>query len=234
MPRPCDPGPGRLRARHPQPHRSPADRRAGPRCPAAAARPADDGGIRRRPAAHGRRRRGGAVRAGHRRRRPAAAVRRLSRARRHRRRRGRSPTRAVAARPLGPDPRLVEVLRDRLVQAGADPADPRTAVVLAAAGSSDVRAVADVESTAELLQRGWAGPVSTGYGSAATPTVPDAVAAARPAGAEPGGRRLLPARAGPLPRQAGRGGRGLRSPLPCCPTTGSPPSCSTATTPRSA
>jgi sirohydrochlorin ferrochelatase len=90
----------------------------------------------------------------------------------------------VAARPLGPDPRLVEVLHDRLVSAGADPRDPRTAVVLAAAGSSDVRAVADVESTADLLQRTWAGPVTTGYGSAATPTVPDAVAAARRAGAE--------------------------------------------------
>jgi sirohydrochlorin ferrochelatase len=91
---------------------------------------------------------------------------------------------AVAARPLGPDPRLVEVLHDRLLQAGADPADPRTAVVLAAAGSSDVRAVADVERTAALLQRGWAGAVTTGYGSAATPTVPDAVVAARQAGAE--------------------------------------------------
>jgi sirohydrochlorin ferrochelatase len=90
----------------------------------------------------------------------------------------------VAARPLGPDPRLVEVLHDRLVSAGADPRDPRTAVVLAAAGSSDVRAVADVESTADLLQRTWAGPVTTGYGSAATPTVPDAVAAARRAGAQ--------------------------------------------------
>jgi sirohydrochlorin ferrochelatase len=90
----------------------------------------------------------------------------------------------VAARPLGPDPRLVEVLHDRLVSAGADPRDPLTAVVLAAAGSSDVRAVADVESTADLLQRTWAGPVTTGYGSAATPTVPDAVAAARRAGAD--------------------------------------------------
>jgi sirohydrochlorin ferrochelatase len=89
----------------------------------------------------------------------------------------------VAARPLGPDPRLVDVLRDRLVQAGADPADPRTAVVLAAAGSSDVRAVADVESTAALLQQHWAGPVTTGYASAAKPTVPHAVAAARQAGA---------------------------------------------------
>jgi sirohydrochlorin ferrochelatase len=90
----------------------------------------------------------------------------------------------VAARPLGPDPRLAEVLHDRLVQAGADPRDPLTAVVVAAAGSSDVRAVADVENTADLLQRTWAGPVTTGYGSAATPTVPDAVAAARKAGAD--------------------------------------------------
>jgi len=91
---------------------------------------------------------------------------------------------AVAARPLGPDPRLAAVLTDRLVQAGADPRDPRTAVVLAAAGSSDPRSVKDVEDTAALLQQDWAGPVSTGYGSAAQPPVPDAVAAARRAGAE--------------------------------------------------
>ncbi|NEK58752.1 sirohydrochlorin chelatase [Geodermatophilus sabuli] len=91
---------------------------------------------------------------------------------------------AVAARPLGPDPRLAEVLADRLRQAGADPRDPLTAVVLAAAGSSDPRAVADVEDTADLLQRSWAGPVTTGYGSAARPAVPDAVAAARRGGAE--------------------------------------------------
>jgi sirohydrochlorin ferrochelatase len=90
---------------------------------------------------------------------------------------------AVAARPLGPDPRLVEVLADRLVQAGADPADASTAVVLAAAGSSDPRSVADVEETAALLQRSWAGPVTIGYGSAARPTVPTAVTAAREAGA---------------------------------------------------
>jgi sirohydrochlorin ferrochelatase len=90
----------------------------------------------------------------------------------------------VAARPLGPDPRLVEVLLDRLVAAGADARDPLTAVVLAAAGSSDARAVADVEDTADLLQRSWAGAVSTGYGSAAAPTVPEAVRAARTSGAE--------------------------------------------------
>jgi sirohydrochlorin ferrochelatase len=90
----------------------------------------------------------------------------------------------VAARPLGPDPRLAAVLRDRLVEAGADPTDPRTAVVLAAAGSSDPRSVADVEHTADLVRRSWAGSVTTGYGSAAQPTVPDAVAAARRGGAE--------------------------------------------------
>jgi sirohydrochlorin ferrochelatase len=90
---------------------------------------------------------------------------------------------AVAARPLGPDQRLVSVLTDRLVAAGADPRDRATAVVLAAAGSSDPRSVADVEGTAGLLQQAWAGPVTTGYGSAAQPTVPDAVDAARRAGA---------------------------------------------------
>ena len=90
----------------------------------------------------------------------------------------------VAARPLGPDPRLAAVLRDRLVEAGADPTDPLTAVVLAAAGSSDPRSVADVERTADLVRRSWAGSVTTGYGSAAQPTVPDAVAAARRGGAE--------------------------------------------------
>jgi sirohydrochlorin ferrochelatase len=91
---------------------------------------------------------------------------------------------AVAARPLGPDPRLAAVLHDRLLASGADPRDPLTAVVVAAAGSSDERAVADVEATADLLQRTWAGPVTTGFGSAAFPTVPDAVTAARRAGAE--------------------------------------------------
>ena len=91
---------------------------------------------------------------------------------------------AVASRPLGPDPRLVDVLRDRLVEAGADPRDPLTAVVVAAAGSSDPRSVADVEDTADLLQRDWAGAVTTGFGSAAQPTVPDAVVAARRGGAE--------------------------------------------------
>ncbi|MFW3168453.1 sirohydrochlorin chelatase [Geodermatophilus sp. CPCC 206100] len=90
---------------------------------------------------------------------------------------------ARAARPLGPDPRLVAVLADRLAAAGADPADTGTAVVLAAAGSSDPRSVADVAATAALLRERQAGPVSTGYGSTARPRVAEAVEAARRAGA---------------------------------------------------
>lgn len=88
---------------------------------------------------------------------------------------------AVAADALGPDVRLVGCLVDRLHDAGAVPGD---AVVLAAAGSSDTRAVEAVEVMADALRRAWLlGPVTIGYGSAARPRVPEAVAAARAAGA---------------------------------------------------
>jgi sirohydrochlorin ferrochelatase len=91
------------------------------------------------------------------------------------------PGRAVAAPALGPDSRVVAVLARRLAEAGAREGD---AVVVAAAGSSDVRASEAVEEVAaELRQVHW-GPVAVGYGSAARPNVPDAVAAARAAGAE--------------------------------------------------
>lgn len=89
--------------------------------------------------------------------------------------------RAAASLPLGPDRRLVEVLMDRLRDAGAG---PRDAVVLAAAGSTDARAGAAVEEVAAALRAAWdGGPVTVGYGAGATPRVPDAVAAARAAGA---------------------------------------------------
>lgn len=87
---------------------------------------------------------------------------------------------AVAAGTLGPDPRLVTVLQERLVEAGVRPQD---AVVLAAAGSSDPAAADDVEVVRAALQARRPGPVTVGYGAAARPTVPDAVAAARTAGA---------------------------------------------------
>lgn len=91
------------------------------------------------------------------------------------------PGRAVAAPPLGPDPRLVELVLVRLAEAGTGPAD---AVVVAAAGSSDPRAREPVEAVASVVAEVHPGPVSIGYAAAARPTVPEAVAAARAAGAE--------------------------------------------------
>ncbi|MBO1750633.1 sirohydrochlorin chelatase [Actinotalea sp. BY-33] len=87
---------------------------------------------------------------------------------------------ATASGALGPDPRLVEVLVDRLREVGATRGD---AVVLAAAGSSDGRASLAVEDVAGLLRERWTeGPVTVGYGSSASPSVPEAVAAARAEG----------------------------------------------------
>lgn len=89
--------------------------------------------------------------------------------------------RAAASRTLGPDDRLVQILLDRLRQAGAGAGD---AVVLAAAGSSDPLAAAMVEQTVEALRRAWKdGPVTVGYGSASLPRIADAVEEARRAGA---------------------------------------------------
>lgn len=84
------------------------------------------------------------------------------------------PTTVTAA--LGPDPRLVEVLAERLTEAAYSPSDE---VVLAAAGSSDARAVADCHRTAALLSARVGSPVSTGFISAAAPALPVAVAAGR-------------------------------------------------------
>jgi sirohydrochlorin ferrochelatase len=77
---------------------------------------------------------------------------------------------------LGPDDRLVDVLVRRLDDAGLADGD---VVVLAAAGSSDARAVADCEATGERLAARLGRSVRVAYISAATPRVPDAVAAAR-------------------------------------------------------
>ncbi len=87
---------------------------------------------------------------------------------------------AFATPALGPDPRLVELLVDRLTEAGGRPDD---AVVVAAAGSSDTRASDDVRAVADALARRWPGPVTVGFGSSAEPTVGEAVAAARRSGA---------------------------------------------------
>ena len=89
---------------------------------------------------------------------------------------------AAAAMPLGPDDRLVQILIDRLVESGADRSD---AIVLAAAGSTDARAAVAVTQAVEALRAAWfGGPITVGYGAGALPRVPDAIGAARAAGAD--------------------------------------------------
>lgn len=90
---------------------------------------------------------------------------------------GRRDVRVTAA--LGPDPLLAGALADRLRAAGWRRGD---AVVLAAAGSSDPRAVAEVRTAAALLsvlvgRRAHVGFVATG-----APRVADLVAGLRNAG----------------------------------------------------
>ncbi|MFD6419353.1 sirohydrochlorin chelatase [Streptomyces sp. NPDC060194] len=89
--------------------------------------------------------------------------------------------RTGVARPLGPHPLLVEVLHDRLVEAGwRTTARLRRngGVVLAAAGSRDPRSAEDARRTARQLSARLGGvPVLPAYASAAAPTVPDALRA---------------------------------------------------------
>ncbi len=87
---------------------------------------------------------------------------------------GRADVRATGA--LGPDDLLVDVLVERLAAAGA----PREGVVvLAPAGSSDARAQADSSDMAARLEQRWGATVQLGFAAGPTPTVSDAVAAAR-------------------------------------------------------
>ncbi len=77
-------------------------------------------------------------------------------------------------RPLGPDPLLLAALADRIAEAGAG---PDTAVVVAAAGSADPDANAEIWRVARLLweYRRGRSPVEVAYAGATTPTVPEAV-----------------------------------------------------------
>lgn len=83
---------------------------------------------------------------------------------------------SVASEPLGPDPRLAEILDQRLREAGATEHD---AVVLAAAGSTNPKASVSVEELAEHLRALRGNRVVPAYGAAAKPSVPDAVASLR-------------------------------------------------------
>jgi sirohydrochlorin ferrochelatase len=84
---------------------------------------------------------------------------------------------AVATAPLGPDSWLVDVLAARIEAARIAAPGPADAVVLAAAGSSDPRARADVEAVARTLS------ARVAYATTSAPRVPDVVAALRAEGA---------------------------------------------------
>lgn len=111
-------------------------------------------------------------------------------------------------RPLGPHPALVEVLAQRLAQAGARDEDP---VVLVAGGALDPDANAQIAATARLLFEGRPWPtVDIAFASTARPTVPEALERLRAQGF----RRASVARyflgPGYLPRLVERQARGVQ------------------------
>lgn len=81
---------------------------------------------------------------------------------------------------LGPGPRVVRVLAQRLAESGWQPGD---SVVLAAAGTSDRSARADLNLTAHLLSNLIWTPVRLAFAATGEPTVGDAVATLRAGGA---------------------------------------------------
>lgn len=96
---------------------------------------------------------------------------------------GQAGARAVQAAVLGPDGLLLDALERRLAEAGVEPGDPATAVVLAAAGSTSREAVGSIRALAgDWAARGW-WAVEPAFASAAEPTVEEAVAGLRARGA---------------------------------------------------
>lgn len=87
--------------------------------------------------------------------------------------------RVVAARTLGPDDRLTQVLLRRLEEAGATRHDT---VVLGAAGSTDVLALQSVERAARMLAIAWGSPVRVGHVGGVGARIADVVADASSTG----------------------------------------------------
>ena len=87
------------------------------------------------------------------------------------------------AAALGPDHRLARVLARRLAEAldaaGEAAPEPVDEIVMVSAGSSDPRAGQDCERVAAMLSEVLGHPVSSAYLSAARPSLPDALVAAR-------------------------------------------------------
>lgn len=87
----------------------------------------------------------------------------------------------VVAAALGPDPRLVSILERKLADI---PLAADDTLVLAAAGSSDGRAVDDCRAIAEALAERLGRPVEAAFISAAQPELRSAIAQARADGAD--------------------------------------------------
>lgn len=85
-------------------------------------------------------------------------------------------TDVLLASPLGPARSMVDAAVERLREAGWRRSD---ALVLAAAGSSDRHARADVRRAARELSKAVRAPVTVGCIATGTPTIDEAVAAAR-------------------------------------------------------
>ncbi|GFG71768.1 sirohydrochlorin chelatase [Mycolicibacter senuensis] len=81
---------------------------------------------------------------------------------------------------LGPDPRVTAVVAARLTESGWRCGD---AVILAAAGSSDPTARADLVHAARMLTRLLGSPVEVAFAATGAPTVTEAVAGLRRRGA---------------------------------------------------
>ncbi|XAZ30741.1 sirohydrochlorin chelatase [Paenarthrobacter ureafaciens] len=94
----------------------------------------------------------------------------------------------VAARPLGPDLRLAELLAKHLRAAGLKDHD---GVLLAAAGSSLPDGSVDSEEQARLLAELLPNKVRVAYGASAEPNVPDGVASLRAELAQDSGRVFI-------------------------------------------
>jgi sirohydrochlorin ferrochelatase len=93
-----------------------------------------------------------------------------------------------AAPPLGPDPRLAELLAARLRDSGLGDDD---GVLLAAAGSSLPDGSVDSEEQARQLAELLPNRVRVAYGASAEPNVPDGVAALRAEVTDEGGRVVV-------------------------------------------
>lgn len=91
---------------------------------------------------------------------------------------------AVVSAAMGPDPRLAEVLADRLAAAfstnGPDAAEapdsPEAPVILAVAGSRDPASLTDAEAMASLLSVRLGAKVELAYLAAREPDLPTAIA----------------------------------------------------------